>query len=162
MAEKIKSITDRNLFDKLLHEYFLNNPSYVKSNNGNIQVNNSTPLTQGSLPVIKRIAALIEKMGKEYALFDAVDEKKLVSDVSPKGLGIVFRDKKYIPLYREKSYVSLDMILPASKRVSMLTDVRHLEMLDNKIIKVGFEIKDMDNESLSNFENFLQSIGSAA
>ena len=74
------------------------------------------------------------------------------------GLDTIVSIYTNIPYYKKDNYVSLDIIFPSSKTASVLADVKHLEMMQNKIIKVGFEIKDMDTASLKNYEHFLGSI----
>ncbi len=125
---------------------------------GYIQVNETSPFSRTALSVIQRIAVLANELGNELKIFTASGDRLLVSDVSTGGLGVVFKDSKLIPNYKQDSYVSLDMLLPQNKKASILADVRHLEMMENKVIKVGFEIKDMDNLSVSNYESFLRRI----
>ncbi|MDY6935183.1 MAG: hypothetical protein SVZ03_13295 [Spirochaetota bacterium] len=129
---------------------------------GYIQVNDTAPFNRSSLHSVKRIVNLIEELSVEFNIFHVSEERLLVSDVSKGGLGIVFRDKKLIPQYKEDSYVSLDMLLPKSKKASILAGVRHIDMLANKIIKIGFEIKSMDDISTSNYAKFLSLIDKSA
>lgn len=129
---------------------------------GYIQVNGSAPFTNGTLQAVKRTASLVERMGKDYKLFTELDDMVVVTDISTKGLGIVFKEKKYIPYYKEKSCVSLDLILPNDNNASMLARVRHLEMLEDKFIKAGLEIVKMDKNSIINYESFIKSYGNAA
>jgi hypothetical protein len=126
---------------------------------GYIQVNKSSPFHNSKISIIKRIASVVDELAKKNNLFSVLNDKLLVSDISKKGVGIVFNNQKYIPYYKKDSYVSMDLLLPQLKKASILADVRHLEMMNNKVIKVGFEIKDMDTVSQGNYERFLGSIG---
>jgi hypothetical protein len=175
----ISNIHSENANDEL-HQYYknyiYNNDEYLKTHKeiisevavpilfdskipyGYIQVNKSNPLPTSTISVIKRVAALTDDITKKYKLFSVSSDRLLVWDVSEKGVGIAFKNTKYIPYYRRDSYVSLDLLLPRYKKASILADVRHLEMMKNKLIKVGFEIKDMDNTSRDNYEKFLGSI----
>ena len=128
---------------------------------GYVQVNNNSSFAASYVPVVKRIAFLIDDLIRRNNLFPVLHDKILISDISKKGVGIVFKNKNYIPHYKKNSYVSLDIIFPSSKTASLLANVKHLEMMANRIIKVGFEIKDMDNASMNNYDNFLRSLDSA-
>ena len=129
---------------------------------GYIQINGTSPFTNGTLAVVKRTAALIEQLCMDNKLFTCLHERVLVSNVSNKGLGIVFKEKKYIPYYKEKSLVSLDLILPNHRKASVLARVRHLEMLEDKFIKAGLEILEMDKTSITNYEIFIKNMVNAA
>jgi hypothetical protein len=125
---------------------------------GYIQVNKSVPFHKSALSVVRRLAFMVDGLCRKYNLFSVSGDKILVSDISKTGVGIVFNNQKYIPYYKKDSYVSMDLLLPHLKKASILADVRHLEMMHNKTIKVGFEIKDMDSTSKDNYERFLGSI----
>ncbi len=125
---------------------------------GYIQVNKSSPFPASAVPYVERLAVLADQLIRRNKIFPVPDDKLLVSDVSQKGIGVVFKNQKYIPYYKKDSSVSLVMLLPKSKKASILADVRHLEVMQNKVIKVGFEIKDMDNVSRDNYDRFLSSI----
>ncbi|MBN2041836.1 MAG: DUF1577 domain-containing protein [Spirochaetes bacterium] len=128
---------------------------------GYIQANKSKPFTASSVASLKRLATLIDDLIRKNKLFPALPDKMLISDLSKKGIGIVFKNANYIPYYKKDTFVSLDIMLPALKKASLLADVKHLEMMRNKIIKVGFEIMDMDTASMKNYERFLGSIHAA-
>jgi hypothetical protein len=129
---------------------------------GYLQVNRTKPFTNGILPVIKRTASLIEQLCNDYKIFTAMEEKFIISDVSTRGFGIVFNDRKYIPYFKEKSFVSLDIILPDNRKAAVLARVRHLEILEEKLIKAGLEIIEMDTMGLSSYEDFVRSVRNAA
>jgi hypothetical protein len=126
---------------------------------GYIQVNKTKPFANSKISIIKRLASTVDEMARNSNLFSVLNDKLLVSDISKKGVGIVFNNQKYIPFYKMDSYVAMDLLLPQLKKASILADVRHLEMMQNKLVKVGFEIKDMDTVSQDNYEHFLGSIG---
>ena len=86
-------------------------------------------------------------------------DRLLVSDVSYSGMGVVFRDRKYIRSFKENSYIYYDILLPENKKASMLSIVKNIELMENKIIKVGFAIKDVDALSEVYYQEFLESIG---
>lgn len=123
---------------------------------GYLQVNSTNPLSASVLPVVMRIASMIEQLTQKCKIFSALNNKLLISDISQRGLGAIFQEKDLIPHYRENSYVTLDMMLPSNKKASLLADVRHLDIMQNNVFKVGFEIKDMDTMSMDNYDKFLR------
>ena len=125
---------------------------------GYLQVNKSAPFPRFTVSLVQRLASVIDELSRKTNLFSVSSDKLLVSDISKTGVGIVFNNEKYIPYYKKDSYVSMDLLLPQLKKASILADVRHLEMMHNKTIKVGFEIKDMDSKSKEVYDKFLGSI----
>ncbi len=126
---------------------------------GYIQVNNEAALTETTLTLIKRMAIVVEELFAKYKIFPQTEEKLLVSDISPKGLGIVFKERRFIRYFKEKSAVFFDLILPQNKKASVQAIVRNIALLENKIIKVGCEFKEMDAISEVNYDEYLESIG---
>lgn len=123
---------------------------------GYIQANSSMPMAKSSLQSLKSTAVFAENKIKESKIFSEYTHKFLVSDISARGLGIVFKEKDYLPIYKTGNHVSLDMSLPQRKKASILADVRHVDILSNNIIKVGFYIKNMDDRSSENYNKFLR------
>ena len=126
---------------------------------GYIQVNNRRPMTEGYLAVIKRMAIVVGEYFKKENLFQPVKERFLVSDLSQRGLSIVFRDRRITRYFRQGSLVSFDMMLPTSKKVITGAIVRNVTFNDNGIIKIGFEIKNIDALSQVNYEEYLENMG---
>ncbi len=124
---------------------------------GYIQANSSLPLSRTSMRSLKRMALLIESMRRENNISFNVDHRFLVSDISKNGLGIAFKNWSLLPYYDRKKMVSMDMIFPQRKKASLIADVRHIDILANKIIKVGFYIREMDNLSKIHFQRALES-----
>lgn len=126
---------------------------------GYIQINSEKGMTEAVVTIIKRMAIVAEELFKKNNIFYIETDRLLVSDVSYSGMGVVFRDRKYIRSFKENSYIYYDLILPANKKASMLSVVRNIELMENKIIKVGFSIKDVDALSEVYYQEFLESIG---
>jgi len=124
---------------------------------GYVQVNNSTPFNESALTVIKRTAIIAEELFNKEGIFPLTEVRLLVSDVSKSGIGIVFRERRFVRFFKEKSLVFFDLILPDKKKASVLAVVRNITLLENKIIKVGCEIKELDALSEANYDEFLQS-----
>lgn len=126
---------------------------------GYIQVNGSNPFPESTLTVIKRMAIVIEEMFTKDKIFPVSDERLLVSDVSKSGLGVAFRERRFIRYFKERCMVYFDLFLPDGKRASVLGVVRNIALMDNKIIKVGCEFVNIDPVGEVNFEEFLESVG---
>ena len=92
-------------------------------------------------------------------IFPIDKEKLLVSDVSKSGLSVVFKSRKLVRYFKEGSLICFNSILPGDKEARMLVFVRHICTMDNKVMKVGFEIKDIDALSEANYTEFLDSVG---
>lgn len=128
---------------------------------GYIQVNNDTVMSDSASTILKRMAIVVEEQFTKYNVFPVSEEKLLISDISRNGLGIVFRERRMIRYFKEGSSAYFDIILPDNKKASCLVKVRSIGILDNKVIKVGCEITDMDALSEVNYEEFVESFGLA-
>jgi len=125
---------------------------------GYVQTNHTSPFSSGVIPVVRRIVNHIEDLGMEYNIFSIAQQPLPLSDISQNGIGIVFRDRNHLSYYKENVNVALDILLPRNKKASMLADVRHIDIFENRVIKVGFEIKDMDEFSQDNYNRFLKAV----
>ncbi|HRX16320.1 MAG TPA: hypothetical protein P5123_08405, partial [Spirochaetota bacterium] len=110
------------------------------------------------LIMLKNLSMQLSKIFANVKLFKPLDENLLVSDISSKGVGIVFRERSYIRFFPEKSYVHFELILPDQIRIPMLTVVRSITFLENKIIKAGCEIISMDKSAMQIYSHYLQSL----
>ncbi|MBN1532623.1 MAG: hypothetical protein JXA20_08175 [Spirochaetes bacterium] len=126
---------------------------------GYIQVNNRRPMTEGYLTVTKRMAIVVSEYFRKEAIFPNVKDRFLVSDLSARGLGVVFRDRRLTRYFRQGGLVSCDLMLPTNKKVMIGAVVRNMLFNDNGIIKVGFELKNIDALSQVNYEEYLESLG---
>ena len=125
---------------------------------GYVQVNNVKPLTEAAIAVIKRVAMIVEELFKKNDVFPSTDEKMLVSNVSKGGLGIVFKDRRIIRFFKEGCTVFFELILPGNKKATMLGLVRNISIMENKLIKVGIKIEDIDALSEVHYDEFLETI----
>lgn len=125
---------------------------------GYVQVNNTEPLNEAALNIVKKVAVRIDERVTKEKFFPPAGEKMIVSDVTMGGFGIVFKDRKYIRYFKVNSYVLLDMLLPENKKASILAIVRNISILENKIIKVGFKIDEIDALSEVYYQEFVDSI----
>lgn len=122
---------------------------------GYIQVNNSRPMSDGMLTVVRRMAIVIDQLFIKNRVFVPVDAKFLITDISRQGIGFAFKDRRHARHFRKDSFMSIDMMLPTMKKAVMGVVVRNIVFLDNVTIKVGCEIRCMDRISTANYEEFL-------
>ncbi len=126
---------------------------------GYIQINTFNALSESTVTLIKRMAIVAEEIFHKFGIFPVSEEKLLVSDISKGGLSIVFKERKFIRYFKERSLVYFDLIFPENKKASILAVVRNISLLENKIIKIGCEVKEMDALSEVNYDEFLEGIG---
>jgi len=126
---------------------------------GYIQVNNSKGMSDGLLEVVKRIAILVDELCIKNNIFAPLQEKLLIGNISRGGLGIVFKDRKYIRIFKEGSRIHCDLMLPTQKKIFINAIVRNIDFLENQIIKVGCQFSDMDEHSQKNYDEYLNKIG---
>lgn len=124
---------------------------------GYIQVNSTSPIPENIMSIIKKVAISCDEMFSKIKFFPISDEKLLVSDISRNGLSMAFRERKFIRYFKERCLVYFDIMLPDDKKASIQAEVRNIVLLENKIIKVGCEIKEMDAISEVNYEEFIES-----
>ncbi len=125
---------------------------------GYLQVNNTTPMTDGHFSVVKRMAVVINELFRKNRLFQPSPDKILVSDLSKNGIGVVFKERKIARLFKKGSLVSFEMMLPSQKKVILGAVVRNINFLENGIIKAGFEIRLIDALSEVHYEEFLETL----
>jgi hypothetical protein len=123
---------------------------------GYLQTNNTVPINSSSLQILSRASDLASNIIMRSGIFtDFCKERLLVSDVSKKGIGVVFRDRKFIRYFKEKSKVVFDLSLPDGTNLPISAIVRNITLLENKIIKIGCEICTLDDASRSTYEKYL-------
>ncbi len=125
---------------------------------GYLQVNNTTPMTDGHFSAVKRMAVVINELFRKNNLFKPSIDKILVSDLSRNGLGVVFKDRRIARLFKKGSLVSFEMLLPTQKKVIIGAIVRNVSFLENSIIKAGFEIHVIDALSEVHYEEFIDTL----
>jgi hypothetical protein len=126
---------------------------------GYIQVNGTAPLSESHLAAVRRTAVLVEQLFGKYGVFPVARERLLVADVSKNGCGIVFRERRFIRYFKERCQLCLDLALPANKKALALAVVRNIGILENKIVKIGCEIKEVDSPGRANYDEYLASLG---
>lgn len=122
---------------------------------GYIQVNHTVELQPSTFEMVKKLADITQKLFLKNNVFKPLEEKLLVSDISKNGLSVVFKERSYIRYFQEKSYVHFVLILPDQLRLPLFAVVRNISFIDNKIIKVGLELIEMDENVKVVYINFL-------
>jgi hypothetical protein len=122
---------------------------------GYIQVNHTRPLEASAFEMVKKLSTICEKLFIKNKVFRPLDEKLLVSDISKKGVGIVFNDRTYIRYFQENSYVHFVLILPDQLHLPLFAVVRNISFIEKKIIKIGCELINVDKNVMLVYENFL-------
>ncbi len=122
---------------------------------GYIQVNNSKPMDDNHITVIKRLAVMINDYLVKEQIFVPSKDRFLVIDISKKGLGIVFKDRRQLRYFVKDSRLVLEMSLPDSNKVTMMVLVRNTIFHESGSIKVGLEISNIDAISEANYDEFL-------
>ncbi|HOD16802.1 MAG TPA: hypothetical protein PK307_07215 [Spirochaetota bacterium] len=123
---------------------------------GYIQVNSSKTMDDSHLSVVKRLAALINEHLVKDQIFIPSKDRFLVIDVSKKGLGIVFKDRRQLRYFVKDNRLVLEMSLPDSNKVAMTVIVRNTIFHESGSIKVGLEISNIDAISEVNYDEFLE------
>ncbi|MFH0975837.1 MAG: hypothetical protein V1874_08650 [Spirochaetota bacterium] len=125
---------------------------------GYIQVNNTNILTSSNLLIAKKIAMTIEELLIKEKVFPKSDEKLIVSNISKKGIGIVFKERKYIRYFKVNNLIYLDILFPQKKTASVMAMVRNITLLENNVIMIGCSVEEIDALSEVNYDEFLDSI----
>jgi hypothetical protein len=127
---------------------------------GYVQLNNKNIFTSSTLSLAKKFAIHIDELLNKEKVFPKSDEKLIVSNMSKKGIGIVFKERKHIRYFKENNLVYFDILLPEKKIASVLAIVRNITLSDNNIIQIGCSLEEIDALSEVNYDEFLDSISS--
>ena len=111
------------------------------------------------MSIVKRMAVIVEQLLQKNKVFLKTEEKLIVSDVSKRGIGVVFKDKRFFRYFEENSLVYFDLLLPDNKKVNILSIVQNISAMGTNAFKIGCEIKDIDALSEVYYDEFLESIG---
>jgi hypothetical protein len=125
---------------------------------GYIQVNNLKPMDSNHFTVMKRFAVMINEFFLKENLFVPSKEKFIVNDLSSKGIGIVFRDRRLMRFFLKDSHLIIELTLPDSNKVTMRVNVRNTIFNDSGIIKVGMEVVNIDAISEVNYDEYLDTL----
>ena len=125
---------------------------------GYIQVNSTTPIEEDMYEYVKKMCTVVNQLMVKQQLLSPLPDKFLLADISHSGLGFVFKEKKFLRYFEEGSRVNFEVLFPTQKSAIVSAIIRNITFLENRIIKVGCEIFDMDNTSGMNYEEFVQSI----
>ena len=99
---------------------------------GYIQVNNKTTMSDGHFTIIKRIPIIVNEFFKKKGMFLSEKEKFLVSNLSKKGLGIVFKDRRLIRYFKVDCYTCFELMLPTMKKVFIGAYIRNISFIKSQ------------------------------
>ena len=123
---------------------------------GFITVYSTATLNPSAIQILTRAAALsAQMMVKGGVIREVCMERLLVSDISRGGIGIVFRDRKFVRYFKEKRTASFDLILGDGSQIPMSVIVRNISLLENKIIKVGCALKMVDEAHRAAYDAYI-------
>jgi hypothetical protein len=126
---------------------------------GYIQINNTVPINESYMQILRRAADLAAQAMDKMKIFTEIcPDKLLVADLSKSGLGIVFRDRKYIRFFKEKSITSFDLQLGNGKVIAIAVIVRNISLMENKVVKLGCALRGMDPEAAKVYEEYVSSV----
>jgi len=122
---------------------------------GYLQVNNTTPISDGQFEVVKRMGIVINELMIKNKVIPVENAKFLISDISQNGLGIVFRERRLARYFKQDGFISFEIMLPTSKKAIIGAKIRNINFLESNTIKVGLEISVMDDTSKINYEEYI-------
>ena len=125
---------------------------------GYIQVNNKSPLTDSILPVVGKCALLIDDMMNREKIFPYSDEKVIVSNISRNGLGVVFRESKYLRYFKKNNYIYFDLFFPDEHGIAVMAQVRNISPTENKNIMIGCSIEELSEADEILYKHYVDSL----
>jgi hypothetical protein len=126
---------------------------------GYIQINNTVPISESYVPILRRAADLAALAMEKMKIFTEVcPDKLLVSDLSRSGLGIVFRDRKYIRFFKEKGVASFDLQLGNGLIISVAATVRNIALMENKVVKLGCALRELSPDDMKVYESYVSTV----
>ncbi len=123
-----------------------------------LQVNHLVPFGTEIIDILVRLTKQAEKMFIQQAVFKTLEENLLVSDLSKNGIGIVFKDRTYIRYFQEKSYIHFEILFPDNLRIPVFAIVRNIGLLENKIIKIGCEIIEIEPNARVIYDHYINEL----
>lgn len=125
---------------------------------GYIQINNTTPVTEATIAVVKRFVSLADELFEKNKIFPLAEDKLLVSNISKESFSLIFIDKKYTAYFKDNCYLYCEMLLPNNKKATILTKVRGISFPDNKKIKIECDILEIDPAGKLLYESLVDSL----
>jgi hypothetical protein len=125
---------------------------------GYIQVNSTQAIDEDMFVYVTKMCTVVNHLMVKQQMLVPLPDKFLLADISHSGLGFVFKEKKFLRYFEEGSRINFDILFPTQKTAIVGAIIRNITFLDNRIIKAGCEIFDMDNNSRINYEEFVQTV----
>lgn len=125
---------------------------------GYVQINGPAALSEEALSYAKRMGlAFSESVSKDGLLFRPSEDSMMIVDLSPSGIGILFRERSLIRHFREEGYIMFTVFMPENKQASMLCRVMNINYMAD-FFRVGCMIESIDPSGDMNYHEFLGKI----
>ncbi len=125
---------------------------------GFIRINNEKSIDEKYFSVVKKMAVITDKLIMKHQIIRQYEDRFRVSDMSKNGLGIIFKDRKYIKYFKTDSLIYFDLFLPNNLKANILGYVKNISFAKNNYIKIGCEIHDIDALSEVYYDEFLEEL----
>lgn len=123
---------------------------------GYLLVNSTFPLGESHHQLLVRASELAAKVIDHSGILnDICVDRLLVSNFSRNGISFVFKERKYIRFFKEKSIVYFEIIIPGGIHIPVSATVTNIALLENKVIKVGCEYRIIDDEMRKTYDEYL-------
>jgi hypothetical protein len=152
-------IFDRDNFldwNKIISEISL--PIFYKSllPFGYLQINSDKPFTEDEFNTFKKLGGSTSEFFTKNNVIKTSDDKIIVADLSKSGLGVVFKERTLIKHFKDNSYLFFNITLPENKVASVLSIVKNINLIGNKIFRIGCEIVEIDALGQCHYDEYLE------
>jgi len=111
---------------------------------GYIQINNSSELTRPEFMEIRKLATSLSEVFIRNNIFKISDDQVFLSDISKSGFGLRFKERVLIRNFKQGSLMYCSLYFPENTKAQILVEVKYINILENSLIKVGCEVKNID------------------
>ncbi len=125
---------------------------------GFVRINNEKPMDEKYFALAKKMAVVTDKLIMKHQIIRQYGDRFRVSDVSKNGLGIIFKDRKYIKYFKTESLLYFDLFLPNNLKANILGYVKNISFTKKNYIKIGCEIHDIDALSEVYYDEFIEGL----
>lgn len=125
---------------------------------GYVRINNEKSMNEKYFTIVKKMAVITDKLIMKHQIIRQYGDRFRVSDVSKNGLGILFKDRKYIKYFKTESLLYFDLFLPNNLKANILGYVKNISFPKNNYIKIGCEIHDIDALSEVYYDEFIEEL----
>ena len=106
----------------------------------------ATLIEEDMAKLCEKIEQLDEDENKLLKIIEEEENSFLVSDISPEGICIVYRENDNRDIFIQKGLTYFDIMFPFRQKVSLVTEVMHIIDMPNDVKKIGLKIVEIDNQ----------------